>query len=75
MTATLVMGLVIEQMRNSASVCIGFAASRSIMPWALNHATRPAPHHERDCAGDSLVVNTALHRRADPLQPLGRQPD
>ena len=41
MTATLVMGLVMEQMRNIASGRIGLAASRSIMPCDLNHATCP----------------------------------
>ena len=41
MTATLVMGLVMEQMRNMASGGIGLAASRSAMPCALNHATWP----------------------------------
>src|SRR5437879_4497765 len=35
------MGLVMEQMRNMASGRMGFAASRSIMPWGLNQATLP----------------------------------
>src|ERR1700756_125054 len=41
MTARLVIGLVIEQMRNIESVRIGLPASRSAMPCALNQATRP----------------------------------
>src|SRR5205807_6126623 len=40
-TATLVMGLVIEQIRNIVSGRIGLLASRSIIPCGLNQTTRP----------------------------------
>src|SRR6476646_3326299 len=41
MTATLVMGFVIEQIRKRASDGIGIPASRSSMPCDLSHATLP----------------------------------
>src|SRR5882724_4345774 len=41
MAPTVVMGLVMEQMRKMESRCMGLAASRSAMPCALKKATWP----------------------------------
>jgi hypothetical protein len=49
--------------------------------FAILHALRfevsdlAVTHHQRDRAGDALVVDILLHGFADTLETLGRQPD
>ena len=75
MTARLVMGLVMEQMRNMR------VRAHRLARLTIGHTLRLEPCHvsatgdERDRTGNALVIDAALHRAGEPLQPFRRQAD
>ena len=69
-TATLVIGLVIEAMRNIVLVRIGVLLSLSWKPVAWMSTISPVAHDQRDDAGGFVAIDEAFHPVVQSLQPL-----